>query len=256
MRQAERQQAIMDLLTSARVVATDDLAARFGVSKMTIHRDLDDLEQAGLLRKLRGGASIEPGTQFESDFRIRAGQDAEAKRRMARAAAALVEPGMTVLVNDGSMAAVLAETLVDRGPLTVITNNAAVIDSLRGVQRLRLIALGGLFAPKYNAFFGAVTEGALARLRADLAFISAPAVTGLSVFHMDDDVLRTKRAMMEAAAARCLLVNHKRFGHTALHHLADLTEFGTIITDDAPPPEQRAALDQAGLSLTIAREAA
>ena len=83
------------------------------------------------MRKIRGGATVESGTQFESDFRIRARQDVGAKARMAQAAAALVEPGMTVLINDGSMAAVLAETLLDRRPLTVITNNAAVLDRLR-----------------------------------------------------------------------------------------------------------------------------
>ena len=95
----ERRQAIMDLLVGARAVDLDDLADRFAVSRMTIHRDLDDLEQAGLLRKVRGGATIEAGTQFESDFRIRALQDSDAKTRMARASLDLVEPGMTVMAS-------------------------------------------------------------------------------------------------------------------------------------------------------------
>src|SRR5690606_14481413 len=79
MKRDERRQAIMDQLIEARAVDLDDLATRFAVSKMTIHRDLDDLEQAGLLRKVRGGATIETGTQFESDFRIRELQYADAK---------------------------------------------------------------------------------------------------------------------------------------------------------------------------------
>ncbi|TMV51136.1 DeoR/GlpR transcriptional regulator, partial [Thioclava sp. BHET1] len=86
MKRDERRQAILDLLVESRAVGLDDLAERFTVSKMTIHRDLDDLEQAGLLRKVRGGATIEAGTQFESDFRLRARQDSAAKERMARAA--------------------------------------------------------------------------------------------------------------------------------------------------------------------------
>ena len=137
MKREERRQSIMDLLVTARAVDLDDLADRFSVSRMTIHRDLDDLEQAGLLRKIRGGATVESGTQFESDFRIRAMQDAEAKARMARAAAELVEPGMTVMVNDGSMAALLTSTLVHKRPLTVITNNAAVLDLLRNEHGYR-----------------------------------------------------------------------------------------------------------------------
>lgn len=252
----ERRQAIMDLLVAERAVDLDDLADRFAVSKMTIHRDLDDLEQAGLLRKIRGGATVESGTQFESDYRIRAMQDADAKARMARAAADLVEPGMTVMINDGSMAALLAATLTAKRPLTVITNNAAVLESLRAETGITLIALGGVYSAKYNAYFGVVTESALSRLRADLAFISTPAVAGCRVFHMDDDVVRSKRAMMDAAAQSCLLINHKRFGRSALHVLADLTEFDAIITDAAPDPEDRAALDRAGIRLTIAGDGA
>ncbi len=252
MRRDDRRQAIMDFLVEARAVDLDDLAERFAVSRMTIHRDLDDLEQAGLLRKVRGGATIEAGTQFESDFRIRALQDAGAKARMARAALHLVEPGMTVLVNDGSMAALLGSALVEKRPLTVITNNAAVIDALRVETGITLIALGGVFSAKFNAFFGMITEHALSRLRADIAFISTPAVAGLQAFHMDDAVVRTKRAMMNVSAKRCLLVNHARFGRSALHVLADLSEFDCVITDAAPAPEDRAAIDRAGIALTIA----
>ncbi|MBL4928144.1 DeoR/GlpR family DNA-binding transcription regulator [Fuscibacter oryzae] len=254
MKREERRQAIMDLLVQARAVDLDDLADRFAVSKMTIHRDLDELEQAGLLRKVRGGATIEAGTQFESDFRIRALQDGAAKDRMARAALDLVEPGMTVLINDGSMAAHLGEALAAKRPLTIITNNAAVIDTMRDVPGITLIALGGIFNAKFNAFFGVVTEHALSRLRADIAFISSPAVAGLHSFHMDDAVVRSKRAMMAAAAKTCLLINHSRFGRSALHVLADLAEFDSIITDDAPAPEDRAAIDRAGIRLTIAKE--
>lgn len=254
MKGSARRQAIIDLLIEMRIVGLDDLAERFAVSKMTIHRDLDELEGAGLLRKLRGGATIEAGTQFESDFRIRARQDAEAKHRMARAALDLVEPGMTVMINDGSMAADLGAALPEKRPLTVITNNAAVIDRIKDEPGITLIALGGVFSAKFNGFFGMVTENGLGRLRADLAFVSAPAVEGLRAFHMDDAVVRTKRAMIAAAGRSCLLVNHARFGRSALHVLADLTEFDTIITDAAPAPEDRAALDRAGIRLTIARE--
>lgn len=252
MKREDRRQAIMDLLVEQGSVDLDALAERFAVSKMTIHRDLDDLEEAGLLRKMRGGATIEAGTQFESDFRFRALQGNDAKSRMARAALSLVEPGMTLMVNDGSMAAVLGAMLPEKRPLTVITNNAAIIDTLKAEAGITLIALGGVYSAKFNGFFGVVTEQALARLRADIAFVSTPAVSAMQAFHMDDAVVRTKRAMIDAATRACLMVNHTRFDHTALHVLADLTEFETIITDDRPAAAD--ALARAGVQLTIARE--
>jgi DeoR/GlpR family transcriptional regulator of sugar metabolism len=254
MKPEERRQAIMDLLIEDRAVDLDALADKFHVSKMTIHRDLDDLEQIGLLRKVRGGATIEAGTQFESDFRIREKQDGPAKVRLAHAALRLVEPGMTVMINDGSMAAVLGAMMEEKRPLTVITNNGAIIDRLRGAAGITLIALGGVYSAKFNGFFGVVTENALARLRADIAFISAPAVSGLHAYHMDDAVVRAKRAMMQAAERSCLLVNRTRFGRSALHVLAELPDFDAIITDGAPEPETRVALDRAGVAITIARD--
>lgn len=254
MKRDDRRQAIMDLLVEQRMVDLDDLADRFAVSKMTIHRDLDDLEQAGMLRKVRGGATIEAGNQFESDFRFRQQQEGEAKRRMAEAALELVEPGMTVMINDGSMASILGEMLVSKRPLTVITNNASIIDSLKVESGINLIAVGGSYSSKFNGFFGVVAEQVLTRLSADIAFISTPAVSGSRVYHMDDDVIRSKRAMIASAARRCLLVNHQRFNHTALHVLADVAEFEIVITDQEPPADAREALAKANVPLRVASQ--
>jgi DeoR/GlpR family transcriptional regulator of sugar metabolism len=252
MKREERQQGIINLLVERRTVDLDDLAERFAVSKMTVHRDLDELEQAGVLRKVRGGATIDAGTQFESDFRIRERQDHGAKQAISKAAVDLVEPGMTVMVNDGSMAAVLGEVLMNKRPLTVITNNAAVIERLKDESGITLIALGGVYSAKFNAFFGVVTEEALARLRADIAFISTPGVAAGQAYHMDDNVVRTKRAMMASSSRRYLLVNHERIGNTALHVLADLGEFDAMITNHQPDVQALEDIEKTGVALTIA----
>ncbi|MBB4066296.1 DeoR/GlpR family DNA-binding transcription regulator [Gellertiella hungarica] len=254
MKREDRRQAIMDLLVEQRMVELDALSERFGVSRMTIHRDLDDLEEAGMLRKVRGGATIESSTQFESDFRFRERQEGEAKRRMAEAALELIEPGMTVAVNDGSMAAVLGSILPRKRPLTVITNNAAIIETLRMEPGITTIALGGVYSAKFNAYFGVVTEESMARLRADIAFISAPAVSGGMAFHMDDGVIRAKRAMIASASRACLLVNHQRFGKSALHVLARISDFERVITDDLPPREALEAFEKNGAMLDVAKD--
>jgi DeoR/GlpR family transcriptional regulator of sugar metabolism len=252
MKREERHQQIINLLLEKRIVDLDDLAELFAISKMTVHRDLDELEQAGVLRKVRGGATIDAGTQFESDFRIRERQDQAAKQTISKAAIDQVEPGMTVMVNDGSMAAMLGEALAGRRPLTVITNNAAVIDCLKGEGGITLIALGGVYSAKFNAFFGVVTEEALSRLRADIAFISTPAVASGQAYHMNDDVIRVKRAMMASSARSYLLVNHDRIGHTALHVLANLNEFDAVITNHLPEPQLLQDIEETGVTLTIA----
>ncbi|CUX56151.1 MULTISPECIES: DeoR/GlpR family DNA-binding transcription regulator [Rhizobium/Agrobacterium group] len=237
MKREDRKQEIINLLVEKRAVDLDDLASRFAVSKMTIHRDLDELERAGVLRKVRGGATIDAGTQFESDFRIREMQEADVKLAIATTAAELVEPGMTVIINDGSMAAILGEVLLAKRPLTIITNSAAIMDRTRNESGLNLITLGGVYSAKYNAYFGMITDNALSQLSADIAFISAPAASGGVAYHMDEHVVRTKQAMMKASRQNCLLINSRRFGHSALHRLASLSDFDAIISDSPLPPE-------------------
>jgi len=252
MKRDDRRQQILDALVRNGEVQLDELAETFGVSKMTIHRDLDDLEGEGLLRRIRGGATIEPGSQFESDFRFRHLQGHDQKERMARAALEWVEPGMTVMVNDGSTATVLGSLLPEKRPLTVITNNDAVMETLKSEAGITVIALGGRYSAKYNAWVGRVTEDALDALRADLAFISTPAAGDGRVYHMDDDITRAKRRMMDAATQSILLINHLRFDHTALHVLAPFSAFSAVITDATPSDAACSQIDAAGTELVIA----
>jgi DeoR/GlpR family transcriptional regulator of sugar metabolism len=156
------------------------------------------------------------------------------------------------MVNDGSMAAVLGEMLLQKRPLTLITNNAAIMERLKAETGITLIALGGIYSAKFNAYLGVVTEEALSRLRADIAFISTPAVSGRLAYHMDDNVVRAKRAMMASSGRACLLVNHQRIGHTALHVMADLADFDAVITDSAPDAAVMEEFDRSGIPLTVA----
>jgi len=251
----DRRQQIVDLLIDEGSVTVEDLSLRFSVSKMTIHRDLDDLEEAGLLRKVRGGASIETSSQFESDYRFRERRGAEEKRRIGAAAIDLLEPGMTVLVNDGSTAGLMADKLPTKRPITVITNNMAVIQTLAGVSGVNLIALGGGYSKKYNGFYGILTEESLTHLRADVAFISSPAIKGTSAFHQDHEFVKIKRLMMAAGTKRYLLVDHNKFGRTALHEIADLSAFDAVITSDALPQAEAARLRDSKIELILAETA-
>ena len=251
MKAETRRQGIMDVLMDTGSASVDDLAIRFGVSRMTVHRDLDDLEQSGLLRKVRGGASIQSSSKFESDFRYRERQAAEEKRLIAAAAAERIEPGQTIMVDDGSTANAITEFLPERQPLTVITSNLAVINQLAGRPGIELIALGGRYHKKFHGFFGLVAEEALRSLRADIAFVSTSAIHGASAFHQDEEVVHYKRLMIRAAERCFLLVDHGKFGRSALHFLSHLTAFDAVLTGAPLPAEAAAPLKEAGIRLEI-----
>lgn len=232
--------------------SVEDMANRFGVSRMTIHRDLDDLEQAGLLRKVHGGASIESSPQFESDFRYRERIAQAEKSAIAARAAELVEPGQTVILDDSSTAGAMAPLLLDIRPLTVITNNLSAIVTLSGVPGVTLIALGGQFNKKFNGFFGIVTEEALKSLRADTAFLSTSAIEDARAFHQDQEVIQIKRQMLRSARRRYLLADREKFGRQALHFFTGLDAFDAVLTGGTVSPAAREALAEAGIALMTA----
>lgn len=239
----------MDLLMDAGSASVDEMASRFGVSRMTIHRDLDELEQAGLLRKTHGGASIQSSPQFESDFRYREKIAAAQKRRIAAHAAGLIEPGQIIIIDDSSTAGALADYLKDIRPLTVITNNLGVIGKLSGINGLTLISLGGQYNRRFNGFFGIITEESLRSLRADIAFLSSSAIHGASAFHQDQEVVQTKRQMMRSAARTYLLVDHEKFGKSALHFLTSLDGCDAVLTGAEIGVSHEAVLQEAGINL-------
>lgn len=229
----------------------EELATLFAVSRMTIHRDLDEMEREGLLRRVRGGATIESSSQFESDFRYRKRLAVEEKKRIAAAAVKKVEVGQTVILDDGTTAAAMAGLLMDCRPLTIITNNLELINLLSDVNGLTLIALGGQYRRRFHGFFGLVTEQTLRNLRADVAFLSASAVTGTTAFHQDQEVVKTGRAMIAAATRRYMLLDHTKFDRTALNSFTELSEFDSVLTDRVPSEAAREALESIKVPLEI-----
>lgn len=237
--QAQRQEAIAEIVLREDFVSLKDLAARLDVSLMTVHRDLDELERQGVLRKVRGGATPQPSSLFESNVRYRLTLAVPEKQALARSALAQVEPGQSVIIDESTTGLALARMLPGRAPLTVITNSLTVVQELRAVKEIHLIVLGGDYWPRHDAFCGLACEAAVSALRADTLFMSTTAISGGIAFQPDQDMAIAKRAMIAAAARRVLLVDHTKFGRVALHRLAPLTDFDLVVTDDG--------IDDAGL---------
>ena len=251
MKSAQRRNAIVDVLMANGSASVDELADRLMVSRMTIYRDLDQLEAHGLLRKVRGGASVHPSNRFESSFRYRSRLNEAAKRAIVAAARELVELGQAILIDDGSTAGMLAEQLREQRSLTVITNNLQAIQYLADIEGIELIVLGGSANSQFNGCFGMLTEQALASIRADIAFMSPSTICDGAAYHQNQEVAKTKKAMMAAAEQRYLLADSSKFGRTALYLLSSLSAFDEIITDREPDPRQRAAIDKLPVQVRV-----
>lgn len=251
-RQQDRHEAITELVLSQGSARIEDLAEAFGVSTMTVHRDLDTLEAHGILRKSRGVATALATSLFESSPEFRARQHHADKEAVAHAALPFVEPGQAVILDDSTTGLHLAALLPARQPLTVITNFQRAITALIGEPGIALIALGGLHYQWCDAFMGSVTLEALRSLRADVLFMSTPAIIDDTCFHQHHDAALVKRAMFDAAAMRILFVDHSKFTQRALHATMPVADFDHVIVDVHTPAADVDRLRDKGVSVIVA----
>ncbi|MFF3554785.1 DeoR/GlpR family DNA-binding transcription regulator [Streptomyces tsukubensis] len=238
----ERRRFIAGHVTEHGTATGADLAVLTGVSLMTVHRDLDDLERRGLLRRIRGGASARPATVLAAGLGYRLGVNTAEKEAVARAAAARVEPGMSVMLDDSTTVLAMARLLAGRAPLTVVTNARRVVDVFTEAEDVRLIALGGEYSRTHDAFLGIPCVEAIEALSVDLVAVSASALDARMAYHQEQDVVLVKRAMLNSAARKMMLVDHTKTARTALHRVGPVAALDELIVDDGVDGELLAGL--------------
>ncbi|MET1019045.1 MAG: DeoR/GlpR family DNA-binding transcription regulator, partial [Microterricola sp.] len=171
-RQGERQRAITAAVMAEGTIRIEAIADRFGISLMTAHRDLDELESRGLLRKARGVATALSTSLVESSDVFRASREPAEKHAIALAALKHIEPGQAIFLDDSTTVLHLAKLLHAKTPLTVITHVLTLMNELRHVRDVSLVALGGNYYNWCSAFMGRMTVDAIASLRADTVVMS------------------------------------------------------------------------------------
>lgn len=249
---AARHREVTDYVMRVGTASAQTLADQFGVSLVTAHRDIDELTRQGVVRKFHGGVSALPSSVFESNVTYRRKLAVEQKQAIAQSAAALVEPGMSVLLDDSTTTLALAEVLVEVDPLTVITNFQPIIQLMMGRKNIRLIALGGEYNALHDSFIGAPCVESARALHADIGFYSFAGVTADGVYHQEQEIVFTKQAMLAVTTHRILLVDHLKLGRTALHRITGLVDFERVITNEDAPHDALEMLARKHLPVTLA----
>ena len=250
--QHDRRELIRQEVLTSGFVRIDALAGEHGVSAMTVHRDLDLLEQQGWLRKVRGGATSTPAALMESSVRTRAADAAGEKSQLAEHALRHIAPGQVVAIDDSTTALAVAERLPSLAPLTVVTNFLSVVNLLSGQPGLHLIGLGGDYHSSYDAFLGLHAAEMARSMRSDVLFMSTTAVVDGHCLHRSQETIQVKRALMQTAGKRVLLLDHSKFERRAVHELAPLTDFDVVVVDAGTPPQLCQSLRSGGIRLEIA----
>jgi DeoR family glycerol-3-phosphate regulon repressor len=232
----ERQALIEQVLRAQGRVEVAELALRFGVSEDSIRRDIRLLAARGVARKTHGGAVALHLAPLAATERIEVASGA--KRAIAAAALAHVQPHQTLFIDGGSTTLAFAQALRAAEaprPLTVITASFDVFAALVGDAQLQLVLAGGRWDPSTRMFLGEQGAATLQTYRADLALLGACALhprLGLTSIEAEDAAL--KRVMVEASALRIVLADASKLGTVAPHAVCALTALDRVISDASP----------------------
>lgn len=226
-----RQNRIVEMLTANGEVFVQDLSERLEVTTMTIRRDLDLLENEGLLIRTHGGAVISSAGIIEFSFKKQSEECALEKQAIAKEAAALVEPGMTVVLDTGTTVLEVAKAIGGKRDLKVLTSSLVIASTLYARDNVELVLLGGRARRGNPDLTGWLTEENLKHFRVDTAVLGADGTSRDGVFTSDESVARVSQAMITAAARTILVADHTKFGGTAFLRYATWEDFDYVVTD-------------------------
>jgi DeoR/GlpR family transcriptional regulator of sugar metabolism len=245
---AQRRQEILRAVRGGQAHVSD-LAESFGVSEMTVRRDLRLLAGDGKLERVRGGA-VDSG--MEAPFAQIEVERFDVKDRIGAAAAAMVQDGQTVMIDIGTSTLQMARHLHGRS-VTVVTTNLAVLEELLPDPDIELVLPGGIVRRNYRSLVGVVAEDSLRQLKADITFLGTSAVDAeLGVWDTTMVEVPIKRLMIAAAECVVLLADAAKFSMAGVVRVCGAESLDRIVTDAPVPSASRAALGTAGIEVTIA----
>jgi DeoR family transcriptional regulator, fructose operon transcriptional repressor len=235
-------------------VEVTGLAAEFAVTPETVRRDLTDLEQRGVLRRVHGGAIPADRLRVEHAVSERAVLHTDEKSRIATAALAeLPDTGGTVLIDAGTTTGALAAALPEGRELTVVTNAAPIALALVDRAGVEVLLVGGRVRARTLATVDDWALRTLDELSVDVAFVAANGVSvdrGLTT--PDPAEAAIKRAMIRTGRRVVLLADRSKVGDDHFVRFGTLDELDLLITDDGLDPRQHADLTAAGLQVVLA----
>lgn len=248
----DRQSRILTLLKTREAVAIADLSQTLRVSRETVRKDLYELETAGLLTKVRGGAVL-TASNAETAYDLRLGKQREAKEAIAQAAAEHVKSGDTVYLDYGTTNYIVAAALLHHDDITVVTNALPTVEQLLGNPSITVMTTGGIVRGNENSLYGPLTARGLRTLHMDIGFFGCTGVDAKFGFTNPNQFeSEISRLAIERSGRAVMVVDHSKFGVTAAHQVADVADIDLVITDQATPQNLLMELETDDLQVQVA----
>jgi len=248
----ERHSIIINTLNQQGRCLVADLAKKMEVSEVTVRQDLDALEREGLVRRTHGGAILPSKMGFERPFQIEETSFKNQKERIAQAAAKLVSPGDTLILDVGTTVSELARNLLSHHQLTVFTNALNIANTLEANPSITTIVTGGTLRAKQHSLVNPYATLILEKLRVDTAFIGVGGIEATyGITNVNIAEAEIKSLFIKAAQRRVVLADSSKIGNIGLVKIADIEQIDLLITNKQAAAEEIASLRQKGLEVVL-----
>ena len=234
----ERRNEILEKIQTDGRVVVSELSQQYQVSEETIRRDLEKLDNEGLVTKSYGGAVLNESVNVDLPFNVRKNTNVVGKQKIATLIKELVCDEERLILDASTTAIFIAKELKERQRLSIITNSIEVLMELFDVEDWRVISTGGLAKAGSFALVGPQTDKMLRSYHVDKAIISCKGLDldeGLS--DSDDLHAHSKKVMLDVAVEKILAVDSTKFGKRAFAQIGQLSDVNKIVTDKRPSDE-------------------
>ena len=250
----ERRSKILNMLHTDGRVAVDQLVDAFGVSEVSIRKDLAVLEARKLLVRVKGGAIVlhQPGDFDDMSISRKQQLHTREKQLIGQYAASLIREGDRIIIDSGTTTMEIAKNLDHFNDLTVITNALDIAITLNNYGRFTVIVLGGQMRSVSHSTVGMISEAALKNIFCDKLFLGVDSISikdGLSTPSLEEASLN--QAMIGAAKEVFAVFDSSKFGRRTFAHIASLDRITDIITDSHISPELKDYIEKSHIHLHI-----
>jgi Transcriptional regulators of sugar metabolism len=247
----ERRQHILEAVALDGRASIAALAQTLDVSEMTIRRDLADLEAAGAIARVHGGAVIPSGSSHEPPFAARVRINAAAKAAIASEVSSLIEDNSTVFLDGGSTGLAIAQALVTRS-MTVCTPSLRVADALKAAGRVRLMMPGGVMRPREHSFTGSQAIAMIGNHRFDWYVMTVSGLdleVGCTEWNLDDAAV--KQAALASARKSIVAADSSKIGAIAFARVCPIERVDAVVTTADADPRFAEGLRKLGITLEL-----
>lgn len=249
-----RRARMLELVEEREFIGVKELSDEFGLTEMSVRRDLTALEAEGLIARVRGGATRPRTARSSRQFAAVVQRHAAAKSRIARTAVELIPPDSVGFFYSGSTVAKTVASVPEslRRTLTVVTNSLPVINEVNTWDDPHLVAIGGTYLPAYMAFVGPQATSSLEQLSADVAVLGCDGLNAERGLTTPHQLVATIGTLLIARARRTIIVaDSSKVGHSGFTPIAAIDDIDVLVTDVDADPDEVTALRARGVEVVL-----